>query len=112
MKTHLTCEDVELGRRYSNRSGLLNDLTRTKDQVNKERHTEATSDGPITLKSACGSSRPRLIANRISPDDLQAMLSAFRSGAPAHLLAKQYGIGETNIKRLIRENGARRKDTK
>ncbi|MCA1604023.1 MAG: hypothetical protein LC775_00720 [Acidobacteria bacterium] len=50
----------------------------------------------------------RRLRDRLSEQDLSAIVESFRSGTPAHVLAKRYGVGETSVKALLRQRGVRR----
>jgi len=51
----------------------------------------------------------RRLRDRLSEQDLSTLVESFRSGTPAHVLAKRYGVGETAVKALLRQRGARRR---
>ncbi len=53
--------------------------------------------------------RRRRLRDRLSEQDLSALVDSFRSGTPAHVLAERYGVGETAVKALLRQRGVRRR---
>jgi len=63
---------------------------------------------PISAASESGASRSRWLRERFSAEELQAMIDLYRSGAPARVVAEQYGVGVRSIKRLLHSRGVRR----
>ncbi|MCA1671004.1 MAG: hypothetical protein LC799_01955 [Actinobacteria bacterium] len=53
--------------------------------------------------------RQRQLRDRLSEQDLSTLIESFRSGTPAHVLAKRYSVGETALKALLRKRGIRRR---
>ena len=51
------------------------------------------------------------VADRLSEEDVAALVEAYRTGATAHELAAQYGLGMTTVKRMLRERGVRKYQT-
>ncbi|HEX8995160.1 MAG TPA: hypothetical protein VF812_03935 [Ktedonobacterales bacterium] len=47
--------------------------------------------------------------DRLSEYDIADIEQAFKSGAAKHILAKRYGINERSLKKLLREEGVKRK---
>jgi hypothetical protein len=45
---------------------------------------------------------------RFSPDQLQAMIDLYKSGATAEQLAQTSGFSKRSIKRLLQQHGIRR----
>jgi len=98
--------DVELLHRYSNRDDLLKPLVSVLERV---------SDGPSAgeeeakLVSADGPTpRAWQLSDRLSPSDVKTLVSAYLAGSTIRALAKQYGIGTSSVKRLLRQHGARK----
>lgn len=56
--------------------------------------------------------RRRRLRDRLSEQDLSTLVESFRTGTPAHVLAKRYGVGETALKVLLRQHGVRRRPQK
>jgi hypothetical protein len=50
------------------------------------------------------------IADRLSEEQIAALIDAFVSGTPKHVLAKRYGVSLTAIKDLLRAHGVRGKN--
>lgn len=73
--------------------------------------TEAAGRGEPRLPAQPGSppvAQRRRVRDRLSEQDVAALVENFRSGTPAHVLAKRYGVGETSVKALLRQRGVRR----
>lgn len=49
------------------------------------------------------------LRDRLSEHDLSTLVESFKTGTPAHVLAKRYGVGETALKALLRQRGVRRR---
>jgi hypothetical protein len=49
------------------------------------------------------------VRDRLSAQDIADIIRAFKSGTAKHILAKRYGINERSLKKLLREEGVRRK---
>jgi Mor family transcriptional regulator len=47
------------------------------------------------------------LRHRLSEQDLSTIIASFKTGTPAHVLAKRYGLGETAVKSFLRQRGAR-----
>lgn len=64
-----------------------------------------SSSAPVPLPY----SRPvgKRICDRLSEKDITELLAAFRVGVPKHVLAEEYGISLTSVKRVLRKHGAR-----
>jgi hypothetical protein len=46
------------------------------------------------------------VGDRLSGDDTEQLVAAFTAGTSKRKLAEQYGISESNLKRLIHRHGA------
>jgi hypothetical protein len=93
---------------YSKRRDLSDELSqaiRQFGQVQAGTHT----DGSASVSSEHA---PRLwrVADRLTAEDVQRLIVSYNEGATAQKLAADFTIGVTNVKRLLREHGARRKD--
>ena len=49
------------------------------------------------------------IRDRFSDDEIAQMVKAFKAGTPKHVLAKRYGMNLRSLKKLLREEGVKRK---
>ena len=49
------------------------------------------------------------VADRLTEEDVTALVEAYRTGTTARELATQYGIGMTTVKRMLRERGVRKR---
>ena len=54
--------------------------------------------------------RPWRLVDRLDEAEIAALIEAFVSGTPKHVLAKQYGVSLTAIKDLLRARGVRGKN--
>jgi hypothetical protein len=65
-----------------------------------ERHEATEHDKPLLPARPTSLSRPRRhrLRDRLSEQDLSAIIASFKTGTPAHVLAKRYGVGETALK--------------
>lgn len=97
---------MELCRRYSNRPELLNSLVSV---LGKIKDGTADDSQPASA-SVCGK-QPGVwrIGDRLTDQDVAALLDAYRRGTTAFSLAAHYGLGLTTVKRLLREHGVRRR---
>jgi hypothetical protein len=50
------------------------------------------------------------VCDRLAPENITHLIERYHAGATAKELAAQYSIGLTDVKRLLREHRARRKD--
>jgi len=55
--------------------------------------------------------RPRnvFVRDRLSERDIAALVAAFKASVPKHVLAKRYGIGLKSVKKLLHEEGVKRR---
>jgi hypothetical protein len=102
---------VELARRYSNRPDCLDDLNQVMVQLDHER---GSMPRPIArwscllLAVTLDGFGSRL--GRLSAEDRRALIDSYRGGATIHVLAERFSLGATSVKRILRDNKARRKD--
>jgi hypothetical protein len=80
------------------------------DRLQAADQVSTDQDRSAELASACPEPRRRLLSTRFTYEDVASMVAKFDSGTPARIVAEEYQIGITSLKRLIRERGARRKD--
>ena len=76
-----------------------------------ERHEAIERGEPLTPVQSTSPPIPRRrrLRDRLSNQNLTTVVESFRSGTPAHVLAKRYGVGETALKDLLRQRGVRRR---
>lgn len=97
---------VELLRRYSNRDDLLKSLVSLMERINEEPpagHEETqlpSADGPAP--------RAWQISRRLTPANIKTLVASYLGGSTIRVLAEQYNISTTSVKRLLRERGARK----
>lgn len=98
---------VELVRRYSNRSDLQERLAiaarRTPDKEPQDRE----SAGEVTSNDR----PPRVwrLRDRLSNDGVQDLIERYRFGVTMRELAAEFKISKSSVKKLLRENGIRRR---
>jgi hypothetical protein len=48
--------------------------------------------------------QPWQVSDRLSAQDIERLLQAFRAGTPKWQLAEMYGVSLTSVKRLVRQS--------
>lgn len=94
---------LDLLRRHSNRSHLLDDLTTT--PWSGQRGNGALpylKRTPRGTTPRCPSSSVWRVRDRLTPDDIAQMIEHNHAGAAPGELAAQYSIALTNVKCLLR----------
>lgn len=99
---------VDLVRHYSNRSDLLLDLEHL--TRNLRASLEGGAETSVSVRSDRMPGPSRRIADRLGEPQIRTMVADFQAGEPSWRLAEQYGIGQTSVKRILRERRARRCD--
>ncbi|MGH8542045.1 MAG: resolvase [Gammaproteobacteria bacterium] len=97
---------VELCSRYSNHPELLNPLVSVMAKIKSGTGDGAPSDLGVVQGMQAGVWR---VFDRLTKQDVAALLDAYRTGTPSRVLAARYGIGTTTVKRLLREHEVRRR---
>lgn len=64
---------------------------------------------PNRGRSTAYHSPKRRIRERLSVEEIAAIVKAFETGTPKWRLAQQYGIGTKSVKKLLREEGVRKR---
>lgn len=100
---------VEVARRYSNRHDILDELTATWLQLQREQDGTATPDPPGTYTSACRNQRTRPLTVRLSPAEIDQLVVDYLAGTTARELAARHQVSLTALKRLLQARGARRR---
>ena len=49
------------------------------------------------------------LRDRLSEQDIADLIAAFKAGTPKHILAKRYGVNKRSLKKLLREEGVKRR---
>jgi hypothetical protein len=78
----------------------------------RERDTQAESAcvAPVSTTRVSSYHAPTWrVRDRLSQEDLDQLVAAFKAGTPKHVLAERYGIGIKSVKGLLRERGVRRR---
>jgi hypothetical protein len=90
---------------YSKRSDLLFDLVSAVERLCGE-----DVGGPDGVRSVRCEQAPRVwrVRDRLSEADIQSLISHYREGITAVSWPKNFNIGITSVKRLLREHGVRR----
>ena len=96
---------VEL-RRYSNRDDLLKPLVSVLKRISEE---PPVTEEEAQLVSADGPT-PRAwhVRDRLTSADIKGLVTSYRAGDTIRVLAEQYSISTSSVKRLLREHGARK----
>jgi response regulator of citrate/malate metabolism len=97
---------VELLYRYSNRQDLLKPLV---DVVRRIRENDQTEEPGLTEPHNVANGGRQTVAERLCVDGLQQVAEQYRSGVTARELAEKYEISRSSIKRILRNQGARRR---
>lgn len=94
---------MELVSYYSNRPDILDDLRRTCAAVFEPDDYLAVPD-PLPVPGG----RDWRLRDRLSDEDLQAIIAEFLAGTPKHVLAHRYSISLSSLKNILRDRGIRR----
>ena len=54
-------------------------------------------------------SRPWRVRDRLSQREIATIIQAFKAGTAKHVLAKRYGMNLRSLKKLLREEGVKRR---
>jgi len=97
---------VELLRRYSNRDDLLKPLVSVLKRISEE---PPTTEEEAQLVSADGPTpRIRHVSDRLTSVAIKALVTSYRADSTIRVLAEQYDISTSSVKRLLRKHGARK----
>ncbi len=88
---------VEVIRRYSNRPDLLGPRLEVLRRI--EAGDRGDEPGGVASRGG-GSLRP---SDRLSEVDVREIIARFRAGEPKRLLAEEYGMSLSTMKRLLRK---------
>ena len=111
----LTCENLTVRqtvgvlRRYSNRPDLLEQLREVSGVVFAGGLAREVQ--PSRAAEESNRSRSRLLRDRFSAEELQAMIDLYRSGTLARIVAERYGVGVRSVRRLLHARGVCRRAT-
>ena len=94
-------QSVDLTWTYSNRQDLADLLRRTRRWVNEDRQEPAKDQQP-SVRAKSNSAVPRRVVDRLGEDAVCEIVEARRAGVPLKEVAKQYGISESSVKRVLR----------
>jgi hypothetical protein len=99
---------VDLLTSYSKKSWLSDELAQTPHRLER---VQSDSAKPPRL-SVSSQQPPRLwrVRDRLSESDIQRLMTRYHEGVTGRELAQEFNVGMTNLKRLVREYGTRRKD--
>jgi hypothetical protein len=98
-------ELVEVATHYSNTPDLLVDLRHTIETVTGTTVEDDESDVSVTAPA----DRSWHVRERLSSADIDQLVESFEAGSTILELVARYGIGQTSVKRLLRERGVRRR---
>ena len=92
---------MEFVRRYANRPDLLDDLSRLAATLTSSA-ADTSLDGEPYEPGMAQRGRQRLLSNLLSPVDAQRLVARFHAGVAKRMLAAEFGISESSVKRLLR----------
>lgn len=93
--------------RYSNRPDLCDDLHRAIERLRTATAREAA--WTLDRVSVCSERKPSVwkVADRLSEADVAEIITRFERGTAKRILAEQFGIGMTALKKLLKHHGVR-----
>ena len=97
---------MELVRRYSNRTDLLERLAEARLRVRQRGERE-----PDASEVAWGRV-PGMRRNRLTDADEQCLIGEFRAGTPKWALAETYAVSLSTVKNILRKHGVRRANSR
>lgn len=86
----------------------MNPILRSYVLERREAIAGSYTPSPVQLTSARTPRRHQL-RDRLTEQEVSVLVESFQAGTSAHVLAKRYGVGETALKALLRQCGARRR---
>lgn len=95
---------MELLRRYSNLPDLLK---RMRGVLRRIEQNDQTDEPGVCSTGPGGGLVP--IRERLVETELDAMVASFQRGTIIRVLADQYGMCESSVKRVLRERGVSRR---
>jgi DNA-binding NarL/FixJ family response regulator len=95
---------VGVAGRYSNRSGLLEQLRKVAMIVSDGGQSVGTGV-KVTTESVV---RSRRLRDRFSSEDLQIMIDLYRSGTTAKQVAEKFGVSLRSVRRLLHKHDVHR----
>jgi DNA-directed RNA polymerase specialized sigma24 family protein len=91
--------------RYSNNPALPDDLGRVREAA-----LSPDEDGePEVGGQRRASGRWWAMADRLTAEDVQAVVNGYRAGWTARGLAERFSVSESSVKRLVRRAGCRKR---
>lgn len=96
---------VELVRRYSNRADLQERLAEARLKASQRDGQEADSQVVTVSGLTPGVRRVR---DRLTDADVQALVGEFLAGTSKRVLADEYAVSFSTVKRIQRKHGVRR----
>lgn len=101
-------DDVVVGlvTRYSNRLDLLDDLERSARRLARALDADPIRE-PASVRSFGRVGGHWALTDRLSKDQISAIVEKFRAGTTKQALAMQYGISPKSVQRLIRRSEKR-----
>jgi len=91
---------VGLVRAYSKRPDVLEDLDQAVRQLDKASAEPAPERASVRSSGRVG--RVHAVADRLTAEQVAAIIQRFRAGRAKHVLADEYGISLSSVKRLVR----------
>jgi DNA-directed RNA polymerase specialized sigma24 family protein len=93
---------VGLIRAYSNPSGPLEELARAVRRLERAVPDDG-QDEPCSVRSSGRVGRVWALSERLSDEQVQAMVAKFKAGTPKQQLADEFGISLSSVKRILRK---------
>ncbi len=98
---------MELVRRYSNRADLQERLAEARFRARQRGEQEP--DNHVVTVSGRASSVWR-VQDRLTDDDVQALIGEFLTGTSKRVLAERYAVSFSSVKNILRKHGVKRAD--
>ncbi|MFI6291967.1 helix-turn-helix domain-containing protein [Nonomuraea sp. NPDC050790] len=93
-------------RRYSKRLDLLEQLNEALRRLGEKPRTDL--EDTLTVSPPDPAQGNWCMKDRFTDEEIQALVERFQAGTPKGVLAKEYGISLSSVKRLLRKHGAKR----
>lgn len=97
---------VDLTGTYSNRVDLAELLRHTRRWVSED-HQGAAQDLQLSVRAKPAAVVPRRVVDRLGVDVVRDIVEARRAGTKLRVVAEQYGVSESTVKRLLRASSRR-----
>ena len=96
---------MELVRRYCNRADLQERLSEARSRASQRGRQEPDSQEDSVSGRVPGSWQVR---DRLTAGDVESLIAEFQAGTSKRMLAEQYAVSVSTVKRILRKHGVRR----